>query len=105
MLRSSRLILPALLILAGLCLPTVAAPAARKAKPAVEVVFCLDTTGSMSGLIEGAKSKIWSICNQILNGRPMPNLKVGLVAFRDKGDDYITKVYDLREDLDEVYAD
>ena len=56
-------------------------------------------------MIEGAKSKIWSICNQILNGRPMPMLKVGLVAFRDKGDEYVTKVFDLRDDLDEVHAD
>src|SRR5262249_7340704 len=28
-----------------------------------------------------------------------------LVAFRDVGDDYVTKVYDLRDDLDDVYAD
>lgn len=82
-----------------------AAPAPSPRKPSVEVVFCLDTTGSMSGLIEGAKLKVWGICNQILNGRPMPNLKVGLLAFRDKGDDYVTRVYDLRDDLDEVYAD
>jgi hypothetical protein len=69
------------------------------------VVFCLDTTGSMSGLLDAAKRKIWSICNQILNGRPMPDLKVGLLAFRDKGDEYVTKVYDLRDDLDAVYTD
>src|SRR5437899_1321516 len=66
--------------------PLPAAPAPVYRKPAVEVVFCLDTTGSMSGLIDGAKTKIWSICNQFLNGRPTPDLKVGLVAFRDKGD-------------------
>lgn len=72
--------------------------------PKVEVVFCLDTTGSMGGLIEGAKAKIWAICNQIASGKPSPDLKVGLVAFRDKGDDYITKVYDLTDNLDEVYA-
>jgi Mg-chelatase subunit ChlD len=82
-----------------------AAPAPVQRKPVVEVVFCLDTTGSMTGLIGGAKTKIWSICNLILNGRPTPDLKVGLVAFRDKGDEYITKVYDLRDDLDAVYAD
>jgi Mg-chelatase subunit ChlD len=82
-----------------------AAPIPSPKKPAVEIVFCLDTTGSMSGLIEGAKLKIWGICNQFLNGRPMPMLKVGLVAFRDRGDDYITKVYDLRDDLDDIYAD
>ena len=38
-------------------------PAAEK-KPQVEVCFVLDTTGSMGGLIEGAKEKIWSIANR-----------------------------------------
>src|SRR5829696_3853259 len=73
-------------------------------KPRVEVVFCLDTTGSMSGLIEGAKAKIWAICNQIAAGTPTPDLKVGLVAYRDRGDDYVTKVHDLSDDLDAVHA-
>jgi Mg-chelatase subunit ChlD len=79
-------------------------PAQPAKKPKVEVVFVLDTTGSMGGLIEGAKRKIWAICNQIANGKPTPELKVGLVAFRDKGDAYITKVYDLNDDLDTIYA-
>ena len=78
-------------------------PAPSK-KPQVEVVFCLDTTGSMGGLIEGAKQKIWSISNQIANGKPTPDLKVGLVAYRDKGDVYITKVFDLTDDLDAVHG-
>jgi len=73
-------------------------------KPQVEVVFCLDTTGSMSGLIDAAKQKIWSICNQIVTGRPTPELKVGLVAYRDRGDAYVTKVFDLTDDLDAVHA-
>jgi hypothetical protein len=70
----------------------------------VEVVFCLDTTGSMGGLIDAAKRKIWSICNQIAGGKPTPQLKVGLVAFRDRGDAYVTKVFDLTDDLDAVYG-
>src|SRR5438270_13078738 len=73
-------------------------------KPRVEVVFCLDTTGSMGGLLEGAKQKIWSISNQIANGKPTPDLKIGLVAFRDKGDAYVTQVHDLTDDLDAVHA-
>src|SRR5436309_8462330 len=72
-------------------------------KPQVEVVFCLDTTGSMGGLINAAKSKIWAVCNQIAAGKPTPDLKIGLVAFRDHGDEYITKVFDLTDNLDEVY--
>ena len=105
-----RTILPvALLALLGLGLPAVTRaedrpPARAKTKPKVEVVFCLDTTGSMGGLIAGAKAKIWAVCNQIAGGKPTPDLKVGLVAYRDKGDDYITKVFDLSDDLDAIHG-
>ena len=77
-------------------------PASKK--PKVEVVFCLDTTGSMGGLIGAAKQKIWAIANQIASGQPTPDLKVGLVAYRDKGDAYVTQVLDLTDDLDAVHA-
>jgi Mg-chelatase subunit ChlD len=76
---------------------------AQAPKPRVEVVFCLDTTGSMGGLIEGAKQKIWSISNRIASGKPTPDLKIGLVAYRDRGDAYITKVTDLTDDLDAIH--
>jgi hypothetical protein len=59
----------------------------------------------MKGLINAAKQKIWSISNQITTGTPTPYVKVGLVAYRDRGDAYITKVFDLTDDLDKVYAD
>lgn len=79
-------------------------PARKDAKPQVEVVFCLDTTGSMGGLIDAAKKKIWSISNQIAAGKPTPDLKVGLVAYRDRKDAYVTKVFDLTDDLDAVFT-
>jgi len=73
--------------------------------PQVEVVFVLDTTGSMGGLLEGAKKKIWSIASEIARGKPTPRLKIGLVAYRDKGDAYVTRVTELNEDLDKVYGE
>ena len=79
-------------------------PADKPARPKVEVVFCLDTTGSMGGLLRGAQAKIWAICNQIAGGRPTPTLRVGLVAYRDRGDEYITKIFDLTDDLDAVHG-
>lgn len=75
------------------------------ARPSVEVVFVIDTTSSMSGLIEGAKQRIWAIANEISKGRPSPKVKMGLVAYRDKGDAYVTKVFDLSENLDNIYKD
>lgn len=106
----TRCALPLLpLALLGLALPAFSAgppPAAatRPPRPKVEVVFCLDTTGSMGHLIQGAKDKIWSMCNQIAGGQPVPDLRVGLVAYRDKGDEYVTRVHDLTDDLDDIHA-
>jgi len=61
-------------------------PSAATAKPAVEVAFVLDTTGSMGGLIEGAKRKIWSIATAIVDTNPDADIRMGLVAYRDIGD-------------------
>jgi Mg-chelatase subunit ChlD len=79
-----------------------AIPANGKAK--VEVVFVLDTTGSMGGLIDAAKEKIWSIATTMSQASPAPEITMGLVAYRDRGDAYVTKIVDLSADLDSVYA-
>jgi hypothetical protein len=85
--------------------PPVTLPAVAPApRPRVELVFALDTTSSMSGLIEGAKRKIWSLASFVAQGQPSPDLRVGLVAYRDVGDAYVTRVHDLDDDLDRVYA-
>ena len=70
----------------------------------VEVVFILDTTGSMSGLIHAAREKIWSIASSMASARQNPDVRMGLVAYRDRGDTYVTRVFDLSEDLDSMYA-
>lgn len=93
-----------LLLAAISALPVLATTAEAEQPPRIEVCFVLDTTGSMGGLIEGAKAKIWSIANQMIEAKPTPKLSIALVGYRDRGDDYITKVFDLTEDIDAVYA-
>jgi Mg-chelatase subunit ChlD len=73
-------------------------------KPSLEMVFVLDTTGSMGGLLEGAKQKIWSIVNEVMQSPSRPAVRVGLVAYRDRGDEYVTRVLPLTNDLDKVYS-
>jgi uncharacterized protein YegL len=73
-------------------------------EPKVEVVFVLDTTGSMSGLIQAAKDNIWSIASSMASAEPAPIIRMGLVAYRDRGDDYVTRVVDLSDDLDTNYG-
>jgi hypothetical protein len=57
----------------------------------------------MGGLIEGAKRRIWSIARRIGEGRPRPDLRIALVAYRDLGDAYVTRVFDLTSDMDALY--
>lgn len=73
-------------------------------QPVVEAVFVLDTTGSMGGLIQAAKDKIWSIASTLAAAQPAPIVRMGLVAYRDRGDDYVTKVVDLSPDLDSLHT-
>ena len=73
-------------------------------QPKIEVVFVLDTTGSMSGLINAAKEKIWSIASTMASAQNAPDIKMGLVAYRDRGDSYVTQRVDLSHDLDSMYA-
>jgi Mg-chelatase subunit ChlD len=75
-----------------------------QSKPRIEVCFVLDTTGSMGGLLEGAKQKIWSIANEMISAQPTPELKLGLIGYRDRGDDYVVKSFSLTDDIDAIYG-
>lgn len=77
---------------------TIQQPAAR-----LEMVFVLDTTGSMGALIDGAKQRIWGIVNEVMQ-ESHTSVRIGLVAYRDRGDEYVTQVLPLTSDLDKVYT-
>lgn len=71
----------------------------------IDVVFALDTTGSMGGLLDGAKRTIFSIATHIKETNSNASLRIGLVAYRDIHDDYVTRVFEMTEDMDSVFAD
>lgn len=93
------------LSLAALALAAGLLPAAARqpARPRVEVVFVIDTTSSMGPTLDAMRARIFGIWSQILVGQPTPHVKVGVVAFRDKKDLYVTRVTDLSEYPDAVY--
>lgn len=95
--------LRAALAAAFFCL--VAMPAALAGRTVVEVAFVLDTTGSMGPLIEGAKRKIWSIATSIVDANPEAEVRMALVAYRDIGDEYVTKKFDLTTDIQGLYGE
>jgi Mg-chelatase subunit ChlD len=71
----------------------------------VDVCFVLDTTGSMAGLLEAAKQKIWFIASEIASAPSKPEVRFCLLAFRDRGDEYVTQHHDLSADLDAIHAE
>src|SRR4051812_13728690 len=82
-------------------------PAEDKPAPVVDVVLCLDVSGSMNALIDSAKAKLWDIVNDLGTVKPTPRLRVGLYSYghstydRNKG--WVRKEVDLTDDLDSVY--
>jgi hypothetical protein len=40
----------------------------------------------------------------MISAKPTPRLRIGLIAYRDKGDAYVTRITDLSDDIDTVYG-
>ena len=99
------------------CLAAVAVPLVptfaedKPAKPAegkaIDLVLCLDVSGSMNGLIDSAKIKLWDIVNEMARLKPTPNLRVSLYSYGhsnyDAAKGWVKKDLDLTTDLDDVY--
>lgn len=74
--------------------------AVKRALPAtreVDLAFILDTTGSMSEEIAAVKATIQKVASAFGNG-PV-RVRVGMVEFKDRTDDFTTHVYPMTTDL------
>ncbi len=82
-------------------------PAPRERRH-VDLVICLDTSGSMTKLIEAAKQKLWSVVNELATAKPKPVLRVGLYQYGNDGlsreNGWVERLCPLTDDLDEVYG-
>src|SRR5581483_11934961 len=65
----------------------------------LDVVFVLDTTGSMSGEIGEAQERLRQLAAALRTARTGQRVRFGVVAFRDRGDDYVTKSSPLSEEI------
>ncbi len=72
--------------------------------PRIDVAFCIDTTGSMQPYIDAVKKKVWDIANGILEGKPRPRVRMAVVAYRDRKDDYLIKAEPMTEDIDRIHT-
>jgi Mg-chelatase subunit ChlD len=74
-------------------------PTARElpGKRTIDVAFVLDTTGSMGEEIAAVKSTIRRVSTSLERGSL--DVRIGLVAYKDRGDEYVTRVYPMTTDL------
>jgi hypothetical protein len=75
----------------------------------IQIALLLDTSNSMDGLINQAKSQLWKIVNEFAlarkNGK-IPKLQIALYEYGNNSispdDGYIRKIVDLTNDLDKI---
>ncbi|HON89539.1 MAG TPA: VWA domain-containing protein [Spirochaetales bacterium] len=67
----------------------------------LDIVFVMDTTGSMGEEIERLRATIQIINDNIITLKPRPAVRFGMVLYRDKTDEYVTKVVPLTDNLDQ----
>ncbi len=48
---------------------------------AVDLVIALDVSGSMTGLIESAKQRLWDVVNELGRAQPQPRLRVAILSY------------------------
>jgi hypothetical protein len=65
----------------------------------LDVAFVLDTTGSMSGELAEAQERLQQLALALATARAGERVRFGVVAFRDRGDDYVTRRSPLSADL------
>ena len=74
----------------------------------VDVVFCIDTTGSMDKYIEAVKETCRNLIDQVSKQTGIDSFKFAVVAYRDhdqpeEKQEYLTLIQDLT-DIEEVLS-
>jgi Mg-chelatase subunit ChlD len=67
----------------------------------LDVAFILDTTGSMGDEIERLKKTLTLIHSQLAHLDPGADVRFGLVEYKDRGDEFVTRVIPFTADLEE----
>lgn len=81
----------------------------KDARQPIDLVICLDTSGSMTGLIDSARGRLWEIVSTLSKAKPTPRLRVGLLTYgsprvSSASQGWVVRQSNLTSDLDAIYA-
>jgi hypothetical protein len=83
---------------------TVEAPGGVDGSVPLDVLFVLDATGSMGDEIARLRENMTSVATQIAALPSAPDVRFGMTVYRDEGDLFVTRTFDLTGDLDAFLA-
>jgi hypothetical protein len=69
-----------------------------------DLLLAIDTTGSMGDEINYLKSELRTILTDLRRTHPGLDIRLGLVAYKDEGDVYVTSTYPFVSSLDAMQA-
>jgi hypothetical protein len=69
-----------------------------------DLLLAIDTTGRMGDEIAYLKSELRTILTDLRRSHPGLDIRLGLVAYRDEGDIYVTRTYPFTANLDAMQA-
>ena len=78
---------------------TITLPVAGSAPEALDLLLAIDTTGSMTDELNYLQVELDSIIASLRRIRPGTDIRVGLVVYRDEGDEYVTRRFEFTDDL------
>jgi hypothetical protein len=78
-------------------LPAVAAPLPKN----LDLLFLVDTTGSMGDELSYLNSEFKTMASTLATRFPNVNQRYGLVVYRDRGDEYLTRSFPFTSSVDE----
>lgn len=70
----------------------------------IELMFVIDTTGSMGDEIAYLKAEIDYVISEVKTDYPNTTIKLALMFYRDFGDEYVTRYFDFTTDIEEQKA-
>lgn len=67
----------------------------------IEIMFVIDTTGSMTDEMSYLKAEIEYVISQVSTSNPTSEIRLALLFYRDQYDDYLTKYFDFTTDIEQ----
>jgi Mg-chelatase subunit ChlD len=77
-------------------------PGAARPPAAMDLVLVIDTTGSMSDELTYLQAELDSVIERVRRNAGNVDLRVGVIVYRDEGDDYVVKSAPLTADIGSV---